>query len=723
MIDSLVREERMDMLFRISIFLLCLTFVKSQDCTLQDFLNSNKFDKAFETANMKERYANEHEVIVPCQIGYNGYFKLICKDGTWDSIGDKCQVRSCGHPGQAEFADFHLEKGKDFVFSSKVIYTCHKGYHMASYRNDRRCMDEGWDGTVPICEPTYCPVINVDQSLRVDGNMEEATYGTVIQFKCHSPDQALYGASEIYCEENGEWKGDGWEGQPPKCDVIKCTHQGLIENGFIENNVPEYYKDQTLHYKCHHGFQPRRMSSVCSVQGVRAAWSIMPVCEAVRCNLKYKPIGTSIDTNKNVFSPGEKVTINCEEKYKIGINEGTSATIVCMENGDWSIPPQCTEVICTKPQDWRVSMQYFSSSKMDETVSYSCKTGYKTNGVTHAKCTRDGWTPKPLCIEKKHCSDPIVTNGFFQRPNQKMVFYSCDEGYKLFTKGWWASAECKDGEWSKIQECIENTTCGEPPVIPHGKANIRNIKNQVQELQITCERGYLSVNKQISCVNGEWVLNEGSLNTVCEADAGACGPPPRVENAFIKSPYQKKYVTDSTVTYECRQDYTLEEDATIRCTNGEWETKAIRCIRTTSKVNDVGPNPTTTSQVTALGPCGKPPTIDDGIILAGIKEQYKENDKVKYGCPLYYTIEGEPYKTCINGEWIGEISCNKPCTVDRDAMNRQNIEFKYSRHDKMYSEHNDEIEFRCKRGMRTDGQVAMRQRCVHGVINLPTCSE
>uniref|UniRef100_A0A8C5E375 Complement factor H-like n=1 Tax=Gouania willdenowi TaxID=441366 RepID=A0A8C5E375_GOUWI len=579
---------------------------------------------------------------------FPAYAEMHCAPSYITVLNSRCfvstfLVRSCGHPGQAEFADFHLEKGKDFVFSSKVIYTCHKGYHMASYRNDRRCMDEGWDGTVPICEPTYCPVINVDQSLRVDGNMEEATYGTVIQFKCHSPDQALYGASEIYCEENGEWKGDGWEGQPPKCDVIKCTHQGLIENGFIENNVPEYYKDQTLHYKCHHGFQPRRMSSVCSVQGVRAAWSIMPVCEAVRCNLKYKPIGTSIDTNKNVFSPGEKVTINCEEKYKIGINEGTSATIVCMENGDWSIPPQCTEVICTKPQDWRVSMQYFSSSKMDETVSYSCKTGYKTNGVTHAKCTRDGWTPKPLCIEKKHCSDPIVTNGFFQRPNQKMVFYSCDEGYKLFTKGWWASAECKDGEWSKIQECIgknilisistsdnvtrfsnsllhfsvslclivlfitclsashnivffsiihsENTTCGEPPVIPHGKANIRNIKNQVQELQITCERGYLSVNKQISCVNGEWPWFI-SLNETCPfvnlhnhfvsfsaADAGACGPPPRVENAFIKSPYQKKYVTDSTVTYECRQDYTLEEDATIRCTNGEWETKAIRCIR------------------------------------------------------------------------------------------------------------------------------------------------
>uniref|UniRef100_A0A8C5DZV1 Sushi domain-containing protein n=1 Tax=Gouania willdenowi TaxID=441366 RepID=A0A8C5DZV1_GOUWI len=124
----------------------------------------------------------------------------------------------------------------------------------------------------------------------------------------------------------------------------------------------------------------------------------------------------------------------------------------------------------------------------------------------------------------------------------------------------------------------------------------------------------------------------------------------------------------------------------------------------------------------ALVPCGKPPLIADGVIVAGIKEQYKENDQVTYGCPIYYTIEGGPYKTCINGEWIGEIRCNKPCTLDHDAMNRQNIEFKYSRQDRIYSEHNDEIEFRCKRGMTKFGPVSMRQRCVDGVIDLPTCS-
>lgn len=38
------------------------------------------------------------------------------------------KVKTCGHPGDAQFADFHLDKGDDFVFGSQVVYACQKGY-------------------------------------------------------------------------------------------------------------------------------------------------------------------------------------------------------------------------------------------------------------------------------------------------------------------------------------------------------------------------------------------------------------------------------------------------------------------------------------------------------------------------------------------------------------------------------------------------------------------
>lgn len=37
-------------------------------------------------------------------------------------------AKPCGHPGEAAFADFALESADDFVFGSKVVYTCHNGY-------------------------------------------------------------------------------------------------------------------------------------------------------------------------------------------------------------------------------------------------------------------------------------------------------------------------------------------------------------------------------------------------------------------------------------------------------------------------------------------------------------------------------------------------------------------------------------------------------------------
>ena len=53
-------------------------------------------------------------------------------------------------------------------------------------------------------------------------------------------------------------------------------------------------------------------------------------------------------------------------------------------------------------------------------------------------------------------------------------------------------------------------------------------------------------------------------------------------------------------------------------------------------------------------------------------------------------------------------------------MNRHNIAFRYRHDDKLYAPHNDVITFRCVSG-RSDGRFNMRQRCIDGVMPLPTC--
>lgn len=37
-------------------------------------------------------------------------------------------MKSCGHPGDAQFADFRLVAGDDYVFGSQIVYECNPGY-------------------------------------------------------------------------------------------------------------------------------------------------------------------------------------------------------------------------------------------------------------------------------------------------------------------------------------------------------------------------------------------------------------------------------------------------------------------------------------------------------------------------------------------------------------------------------------------------------------------
>ncbi|XP_063356619.1 complement factor H-related protein 4-like [Pelmatolapia mariae] len=81
-------------------------------------------------------------------------------------------------------------------------------------------------------------------------------------------------------------------------------------------------------------------------------------------------------------------------------------------------------------------------------------------------------------------------------------------------------------------------------------------------------------------------------------------------------------------------------------------------------------------------------------------------------------MDGTPYKTCENGKWTGQMRCLKPCTVNRDDMNKHNIQFRFVRDDKLYSVHTDVIEFSCTRG-RPVGSLRMRQKCIDVCSVLP----
>uniref|UniRef100_A0A3Q1IA57 Sushi domain-containing protein n=1 Tax=Anabas testudineus TaxID=64144 RepID=A0A3Q1IA57_ANATE len=1003
-----------------------LAFVKSQECTLQQFISGPHYDSNFDTTGMEASYPGGKQLRVGCNVGYSGFFKLLCIEGKWQPRGTKCQPRSCGHPGDAQFADFHLEKGEDFVFGSQVVYTCHKGYQMVSRKNYRTCMAEGWDGIVPICEAQQCPVINVDNKVQVIGDLEEATYGNVVRFSCKFGNEILDGPSELYCNEYGEWSGN-----TPTCKAITCRPPE-IENGDVLEDTLEYKEHDILHFRCKDKYKrTEERQSKCIKLGSGADWSPTPACELIKCKLDLPPLkGTTYEPAfRNLFLPGDRVRVTCEQRYGIFGSWELTAETTCKDNGEWTVRPVCQEVVCIK-QDPHVSRWYVDYWRdkitLGETVGYSCRSGYKETAA-EATCSRGGWEPNPLCREitcdrrdvqnaditnndkmiyryneqvryvcsegftgqftltcGKHgwsgnlrctdlkCPKPKLDNGFIVGPYNDTVYFTCGDSYKLLSSGWWGEAKCNGSVYVGLQPCIGKNKCG-PPVIPNGRWTPQlKMYEPNKNIQIRCNEGYNAVVSQLTCRKGQWKTGEVTPPIFCTPSLKSCKPPPKVDNAVVMESYQSEYLSGSEVTYQCKDDLRLEAEGggTIRCQDGEWENKNIECTSTkaqyqqgdviyftcetvkpcelpddipngyyriikgeefvfgaviqyvcnegyqmVSKVSsrtcmldrwtnhvpvceplscepppvdneitvkglpendepilpgrfltfscdvpgkyrngssalvcgqdgkwdnpfptceditcdvdvmhpnlhatgltsanetmkighvlqfscDTGyrldgsvriqclqsgqwdkPFPTcskncrvteipgsvrlTTKHVAGsqlrageklrfdcrqrnhvihgndkveclangqwsepfptCGPpvgCGKPPTLPDGDLKYDIKFSYVNTEKVEYICQPYYTMEGEPFKTCNNGLWTGSMRCLRPCTVNTDDMNRHNIRFTHKTNDKLYSPHKDHITFSCIRGTVPDGRLEMRQQCNDGLMNLPTC--
>ncbi|KAF7648105.1 hypothetical protein LDENG_00161570 [Lucifuga dentata] len=726
-----------------------LTLVKSQDCTLESFLTSSLYDSNFDTTELESSYSAGKQVRVGCNVGFTGFFKLQCIEGRWQSRGTKCQPRSCGHPGDAQFADFHLEKGDDFVFGSEVVYTCNKGYQMVSRKNYRRCMADGWDGLVPVCEAQHCSVIHVDDNVLVTGDPEEATYGNVLRFTCKSSSEILNGPSEIICNENGEWSGE-----VPKCIEIKCQVP-VIENGYPTDVKRVYEQHEILHFGCNVRFtRTEDRPSKCTKSGTKAEFIPAPECEPIKCKLVLPPItGTSYDPpSKSVYFPGQTVRIMCEQQYWVYDHQHTSYVATCQDNGKWNVPSTaCEHVVCLDPRDRLVyewAVYYWQTKKLGDKARYTCIQGYKNkDGVREATCTRNGWMPNPLCeavtcnrlevenaeitrnnediymhnekvryvckegyvgqfiltcwnggwsgspvctelpckrfeidnayitrndkkayrytervhyacttdVEKRFtitcgqtgwtgiqscagCSKPQIPNGFAVGPYKRKLYYSCNEGFKFFTKGWWKEASCDGSQWSEFVPCIDEKKCGEIPEILNAEVNpISHGYTEGQFIHIHCKEGYHTNLYYMRCQDGKWNLNGKSLEMICTPTANLCKPPLKVKNTIITTPYQKEYLSNSVVTYQCRDQHVMEGEYSIRCKYGTWEMTNLTCTQY----------------------CYKPMDGTQTMTFLLDKDRYANGDVLQYQC----INESGGNATCVEGTWSQPIKCEEGCKL------------------------------------------------------------
>ncbi|KAK5906867.1 hypothetical protein CesoFtcFv8_004773 [Champsocephalus esox] len=238
------------------------------------------------------------------------------------------------------------------------------------------------------------------------------------------------------------------------------------------------------------------------------------------------------------------------------------------QTNGWHPNPLCEEKRCKKPHidDANFIGVVSESYRQNEHIQYACK----NNVTVTLTCEENGWNGIQSCSA---CSNVKVPNGFVV-PYKDTLYYTCEEGYKLPTKGWWAEAKCNDIVSSELQPCIENTKCGDL-IIPNAKVTVAL---PGESAQVNCKEGYSTKVSHFSCRDGKWDSNGVPLKLICTPIAKPCSPPRKVQNAVLVTPYQGEYLSNSTVTYKCRESYTAAVgETTIRCMTGQWGETVIMC--------------------------------------------------------------------------------------------------------------------------------------------------
>ncbi|XP_059197823.1 complement factor H-related protein 4-like isoform X2 [Centropristis striata] len=167
-------------------------------------------------------------------------------------------------------------------------------------------------------------------------------------------------------------------------------------------------------------------------------------------------------------------------------------------NVDKSLQQDEVTCISRKPEHvkyWGVSR--WRSMKLDETISYSCQEGYKTTAVNkRAKCTRNGWTPNPLCEELVSCGTPpplkdgdIKYSIETQYSHNERVEYQCQSRY---TMEGGPNRTCINGEWTGHMRCLEPCIVNEDDHRQHNitlKSNGSRYFSHDEIIDYRCARG------------------------------------------------------------------------------------------------------------------------------------------------------------------------------------------------------------------------------------------
>ncbi|KAJ8262625.1 hypothetical protein GJAV_G00168490 [Gymnothorax javanicus] len=614
-----------------------------------------------------------------CELGFvlRGSNASSClADGRWDNEKPWCEPLSCGPPRIP--ADVVMD-GDDYTFNKQVVYSCQPGFVLEGPASSLCLASGSWSHTSPSCRRAVCvrpPIVPNGHFLGSDFSR-----GAEVWYQCEEG-YTLMGSPQLVC------RGDGlWNTPAPQCVINTCDLPEDISHGYL--NGSSFNFQDVVEYLCFPGYQVVGNPFLrCSAAGT---WvGTVPECRPCACAQPVLKYGAVFGRE---YACGARVRFRCDEGYRtLG-----PAEAICERGGVWSPGvPICVRGRCfTPPPTVPHAILQGGSASAPDTVTYSCRLGYRMTGSPHVTCTRSGrWSePHPACEPVSCGAPPPVANAWiignvFTFGSQ--VRYRCMNGYELETEA--ESLSClSDGSWSPHFVRCRPWPCALP-------ANLTNVVISGEEL------GPSGRTVTLSCVDGYHL--EGPSTSVCQAVGSwsppisshtcvpvSCGKPRPLYNGSVSG---DSFTFGDTVIYSCLAGFQLQGDSIKVCQgDGAWSGSEVLC-------NAVS--------------CGPAPVVENAVAMV-TGETYQSN--VRYLCNSGLQLVGQQNVSCLaNGTWsqpTPKCEAAQACEPPREPLNGKN--------NLLHLATAGSVEFQCDMGYTLQGESLIH--CLRNgswSSEFPTCA-
>eukprot|EP00117_Sycon_ciliatum_P009948 scpid42064/ scgid2596/ CUB and sushi domain-containing protein 3; CUB and sushi multiple domains protein 3 len=387
-----------------------------------------------------------------CDTGFSlvGQTTAVCtQHGNWSSQVPTCKGVVCKNPSMLTNGTRTLE---GLQYNETVTYSCDKGFSLVGQPTAVCTQHGNWSSQAPTCKVVPCLS---DPGTPQNGLKRPHTsvYLSVVTYAC-SKDYNLIGSSSRTCMEDGAWSP-----KLPKCEIKKCIDLGVPQNGrrVLEGLA---IRSKVAHF-CDVGYTI--IGSAFSTCYENQTWSTpLPTCRIVDCADPGTPAdGSRTLTNGFVFD--SSVRYHCKPGFKLTGSEVAR----CTENGKWTYatPPKCKPITCVDPGTPMNGSRMLEGLAYNNTVTFSCGTGFNLTGVAVRRCSDTGkWSSAQPTCQAITCPDQVAPgNGSRMTTGlaySATVRYSCDAGFDL--NGTVDGICAVTGRWSSPRPRCDIVSCPDP---------------------------------------------------------------------------------------------------------------------------------------------------------------------------------------------------------------------------------------------------------------------